>query len=405
MIIEIPDTVTLSEQFKKLSQDEIVKVIQIGEYIYFNGLSQYDNIEKEKYEFAYQKQIEDMRYLTDKQIREHAESVMNQYNMIVETKEKLIISKTSEIDELKSRIIKLEDENCQALSLSGKLDSLMGKGNTVDNAMKGDFGESIVANQIQHWYQASELEDTSAETAKGDLLWKLNDGDFRALVEVKNVQMVRPLELQKFERDMLLNTKDKSCNCGLFVSLKTETIPNKGKFKLEFLNNCPIIYVSNILDDLNTLRFALDSLCSIQQKLKYMNTQEQSESDNDIDLEEQMIDFVQKQFNKIDSIRVNVSQMKTSINTLNMCIENEEKFVRDLLDGISYLKSECDIFKQIETEYKVNTREELKESILRDMRLFYEENGRKPVLNDLTHKYKISIFRDDLAFKKLKNEL
>ena len=58
--------------------------------------------------------------------------------------------------------------------------------------------------------------------------------------------MVRPTEIQKFERDMLINTKDKSCNCGLFVSLKTETIPNKGKFKLEFLNNFPIIYVSNM---------------------------------------------------------------------------------------------------------------------------------------------------------------
>jgi hypothetical protein len=52
-------------------------------------------------------------------------------------------------------------------------------------------------------------------------------------------------------RDMILNTKDKSCNCGLFVSLKTETIPNKGKFKLEFLNNFPIIYVSNNIDPLN----------------------------------------------------------------------------------------------------------------------------------------------------------
>jgi len=403
--INLPDSYIISNRVKSLSEDEIVTLINIGEYIFFNGHSVYKTNENEKFTFAYNKQIEEIRLQSDKQIKNHADIITSQLNMIIKGKDNLIESKHNEMIELKIRIKTLESENCQALSLSGKLDSLMGKGNTVDNAMKGDFGESIVANQIQHWYQASEIEDKSADTAKGDLLWKLNDGEFRALVEVKNVQMVRPIEIQKFERDMIINIKDNSCNCGLFVSLKTETIPNKGKFKLEFINNCPIIYVCNILEDLQTLRFALDALCCIQHKLKYFNIKDDIPDNSEVNLQELIVEFVQKQFLKLDSLRLNISQMRLAIDTLSNCIDNEEKISRDLMNNIVLLKSEHDMFKQIEQDYKTNSREELKESILRDMRAFETENNRKPTLHDLTHKYKVSIFKDDLAFKKLKKEM
>ena len=373
VLIELPENYIVSSRFHNLTLNEKAEVLNIGEHIYFNGFSLYKNEENSKEKTIFNNRLEEIRISSDKQIKHHTESVVNQYQQIIDSKEDTIVSKNSEIHDMKNRINILEQENCQALSLSGKLDSLMGKGNTVDNAMKGDFGESIVANQIQHWYQASEIEDKSSDTAKGDLLWKLNEGEFRALVEVKNVQMVRPTEIQKFERDMVLNTKDKSCNCGLFVSLKTETIPNKGKFKLEFINNIPIIYVSNILEDLETLRFALDALCTIQNKYKY---NEIHESDDDCCIQDIMVEFVQKQFNKLETMKQNISQMKTSIDTLNNCIENEENIIRDLSNNIISLKAEHDIFKKIESEYKINSKIELKESILREMRLFKKENGR-----------------------------
>ena len=233
-----------SDRFNNLSLEEQQKVIEIGEYVYFNGLKLYHSDELDKEIYANNKRLEEIRQQHENQLSSHTNIVKEQYQCIIESKEELVHSKLNEIEDLKERIKKLEEENCQALSLSGKLDSLMGKGNTVDNAMKGDFGESIVANQIQHWYQTSEIEDKSAETAKGDLHWKMN-GDFCALVEVKNVQFVRPSEIQKFERDISLNIKDSSCNCAIFISIKTETIPGKGKFKLEFFEgNSYIIRLS-----------------------------------------------------------------------------------------------------------------------------------------------------------------
>lgn len=401
--LELSDDFVFSDRISDLSKSERDTLVNIGEHIYFNGKDLFNAAENEKGLYAFDKRVEEIRISSDKQIQSHAETVSNQYNLLLEGRESLLQSKQNEIDDLKARISKLEDENCQALSLSSKLDSLMGKGNTVDNAMKGDFGESIVANQIQHWYQTSEIEDKSAETAKGDLLWKLNSGEFRALVEVKNVQMVRPIEIQKFERDMVINTKDNSCNCGLFVSLKTETIPNKGKFKFEFINDCPVIYVSNILEDLNTLRFALDSLISFQMKLKQYKASE--ESDDETNIEDIIVEFVQKQYNKIEQLNTGIVQMRTSVETLTNCINTQENNVKEMLKSISTLRTENDLFKQIEQDYKVNSKEELKESILRDMRAFQDENGRLPLMSELTHKYKQSFFREELAYKKLKSQV
>jgi len=270
--------------------------------------------------------------------------------------------------------------------------------------MKGDFGETIVSNQIVHWFQTSELEDTSGDTAKGDLLWKLIDNDFRGLVEVKNVQIVRPNEVKKFERDMIINISDKTCNCGIFVSLKTETIPNKGKFKLEFINNCPVIYISNVLDDLNSLRFALDALVSIQGKMKYIDYCKSENEDEDDSLEIAIIDFMQNLYNKLQNMTTNVKNMKQSIDTLSNCVSNEENFIQDIVQNISSLRIDHDILKQIELEHK-SSRNELKESILRDMRNFREEHSRMPQMTDLMPKYKQSVFREELAFKKLKKEI
>ena len=39
------------------------------------------------------------------------------------------------------------------------------------------------------------------------------------------------------------------------------------------------------------------------------------------------------------------------------------------------------------------------------MRLFREENGKMPQMSDLSYKYKSNIFRDELAFKKMKKEI
>ena len=154
----LPGNYNISPRLLSLCPDELLKVLQIGEYIYFNGQSLFLNNENDKFSYAFEQQIKEIRASSDMQVKNHADLIKDQYDIVVEGKDNYIQSKITENEELKKRIKTLEEENCQALSLSSKLDSLMGKGNTVDNAMKGDFGECIVSNQIQHWYQTSEID-------------------------------------------------------------------------------------------------------------------------------------------------------------------------------------------------------------------------------------------------------
>ena len=179
--------------------------------------------------------------------------------------------------------------------------------------------------------------------------------------------------------------------------MKTESIPNKGKFKLEFINNVPVIYVSNILDDSNTLKFALDSLCSIQSRLKYYD---QIDDSNNEHIQNDMVDFTQKLYNRLSNMISNMNVMKSSIDALDISIN-------DISSSITYLQNNHDIFKKVDNESssKLSNKVNLKENILKDMRLFQEKNSRIPCLSDMLTKYKSSIFRGDLSFKNLKKQI
>jgi len=109
---------SFSKRFTELSYDDKSKIIDIGELVFFNGLKWYKTEEYEKDQYAFDKRLNDMKLNTEKTIEVHSKLVETQYENILDGKEKYIVSKQNEIDELKVRINKLEDENCQALTLS-----------------------------------------------------------------------------------------------------------------------------------------------------------------------------------------------------------------------------------------------------------------------------------------------
>jgi hypothetical protein len=303
--------------FQESDSETQLKIVEIGTYIYFNGKSIIDaKTFKEKEQF-YTDHIKEMKleYATQTfELQQKYEKVYEQsgdynkgliengYNMLLVEKDKQLdylkvcvqelhatnvqnisdiqSSHKEQIEELKFRNIELEKENLKALDISTKLDNLVGKKSSIDNAQKGDFGETVVHNQILYNFPCSVIQDTSGQTAKGDLLWSL--GTFKALVEVKNVQYVRVSDVKKFERDIQLNVNDDSCNCGLFVSLKTDIIQSKGGFSFEFLNGVPVIYVSNVFVDTHVLRLALHILYNVQINIKqYVDTSDISETEQE----------------------------------------------------------------------------------------------------------------------------
>jgi hypothetical protein len=326
-----------------------------------------------------------------------SKAVIDATSVIRQNYDNLVHNLKSQLSFSQDRISSLEIQNTEALSISNKLDSLVGKKTTIDNAAKGDFGESIVHAQIMNTFPKSVIEDTSGITARGDMLWKLNKDQFRALVEVKNVQTVRNSDIIKFERDLKMNSTDGICNCALFVSLKTEYIPSKGQLHFEFINNIPIIYVSNVFFAPEILKLALNILYSI-----FCTISSAISSDNRTDFHaiSQFVSFVHKRFEKSAK---NIQQMKSSMDTLSNCISSEEKSLHETLTQCNVLQQQFDFIDTTSSECV--TTSSRKQLLVDAVSSFVTENKRFPTTAEVVQvnpNIKSSFFRGDLSMNSIR---
>lgn len=353
---------------------------------------------------SFDSQIEQRMHLTNQQNNSQIQQInINHQSELHQTRtnvqysyDSLISSMETQLFDAKERIKVLEESNTQAMSLSGKLDSLLGKKSSLDNATKGDFGENIVYNQLMHYFPQSVIDDVSGTTAKGDLLWKMNDESFKCLVEVKNVQHVRPGDIQKFERDIQINGENGSCNCGLFVSLKTETIPSKGKFHFEFIRNMPILYVSNVYEDLETLRLAFQIILNIQNCVLVKQHDNMSQ-----DEQHAIIELVHSLQSKLQRSLKNISSMKSACEAIQHSLASEEKACNDLCSSLSSTEHRVPWMYVSSVE---DTKETKKERLIRLMKEFYETNGRMPTVHEVPNT-KSSQFRGECSMHKLRELL
>jgi hypothetical protein len=85
------------------------------------------------------------------------------------------------------------------------------------------------------------------------------------LLEVKNKDNITLDDLSKFKRD-ILETK---CNGGIFISVKTGVnIPCHTNYDVEWLNNIPLIYITNfnacpstLYTSIKTIHFYVKNVC------------------------------------------------------------------------------------------------------------------------------------------------
>ncbi len=124
----------------------------------------------------------------------------------------------------------------------------------------GNLGEEMISNWTRELFNTVEITDTSGMTAKGDLHVKIQNKIF--LIEVKNRINIQRVDIEKFVRDVESNVSD--IHGGLFVSLNSPAIPNKGDFSLEYINEIPVIYLH--VPDKQTLRVALKTLLFLNNK-------------------------------------------------------------------------------------------------------------------------------------------
>jgi hypothetical protein len=424
----------LPELFTSSDKEIQQKIIEIGTYIFFNGLSLVNDKSFKEKETFYESQLQQLKLNYDKQIldvqksydkskdflvyetkdsMEHLINEKDQYIAYFKDQIEILENKHEQninevkifydnlINNQKKRITDLELENIKAIDVSLKLDNLIGKKSSIDNATKGDFGENVVYNQILQYFPYSVIEDTSGETAKGDMLWKLNNNSFKALVEVKNVQYVRINDVEKFERDIHLNISNGSCNSAIFISLKTDIIQSKGSFHFEFFNECPVIYVSNVFQDANVLKLALNILYNLQTTI-----QSNSESLLSVDEKHIIQDYLNTSYNSILTHKQNIDCSKNiTENLLNNLINQQNIVNKDFDNILKFSKSLqwSSLSKQID-----NTKIDKKRIVIDAIKKFNLQNNRWPTTNEIVADNKNinkSFFRGNNSMNLLRKEI
>jgi transcription elongation factor Elf1 len=137
-------------------------------------------------------------------------------------------------------------------TVSSKLDSLdtkltpMLKHYGGSNNERGTSGENMIYNLLttENTYLSAVVEDTSGQTARGDIMFswrKLN-----CLIEVKNKKTLTKDDVDKFVRDVDSSVDSEyKINCAIFVSIDTDIIPGRTRdiIQLDFVRNIPVIYI------------------------------------------------------------------------------------------------------------------------------------------------------------------
>ena len=314
--LSLPLDYILSERIKNASPEVIATILEIGEFVYFEAHKVVQNnqlretLELEK-RIAVESEASKTQVLLDtmKFMRDDFEGALNTMRQNNESQNNQIIF-------LQEKLSEHSIESQQ--NVISKIESLLGSGNSTDNITKGDFGENYVLQVIEEVFPKSSMDDVSGNTAAGDLMWEIDE--LKCLVEVKNVAQSRNLNVDKFVRDVGLNVNRGKINCGIFVSLKTETIPSKGRMKLEFVNGVPVLYIANVFKSPHLLKYSLTMMKEFQESVSKVT----NSSDEDLTafvthfnslkmkFEEQatMMENIRK---NVDTLQINVSKMQKSM--------------------------------------------------------------------------------------------
>ena len=117
---------------------------------------------------------------------------------------------------------------------------------------KGEISENLVSQLIKNKYPnyCYEVKRSIAHNADGKII---SPSGMQCLVEIKNYSyIVNNEEVNKFKRDL----KSTNNNFGIFISLQTN-ISGKKTIDFEADENINIIYISNVINDINKLDCAI----------------------------------------------------------------------------------------------------------------------------------------------------
>ena len=256
--------------------------------------------------------------------------------------------------ELNNKLIDMykKNENNNLDNINGNINLLNDKfSNYFDkifkgNTEKGNYGEDFIENYLIDKFTNSKIIDTHKESAKGDIFFVFDK--IKLLIESKNVQVLKKDDIDKFYRDIELQTSKNNINCALLISLNdTNLVNGKRHFHFEFKNNIPVIMISNIFNNTEFIRFAILTL-------NYLVKNGYATKDTD----DEKIYIIILALNEIfDIIKMQMNYLQ---NDKHLIIKLEESFKKRESDLFNINK----LFKNIFLKYpeiSINTKETIVE--------------------------------------------
>ena len=185
------------------------------------------------------------------ELEKHNHSLMAQLQDIYNSTETRVterIRQTNTVYEDRIRDLEVRlDQSRQAY------ETLLGRNTT--SALKGQDGENFIQKQLTLMYPKAEIEDTSQQPGRGDLIF--NDDGLTMMIESKNyTKNVQKSEIDKFYRDLERETNN-DIQCAVFVSLTTG-ICCREDFAFEVVNNKPVFFIHNFKQSISSIRLAIN---------------------------------------------------------------------------------------------------------------------------------------------------
>jgi len=193
---------------------------------------------------------------------------------------------------------------------------------TKHSTMKGQAGEEFTQQGLNKLFPTAEIEDTHSIPGRGDFIMK--EKEFTMLIETKNYKKnVTKPEIDKFYRDMENNN---DIQCGLFLSLKSG-ICNRENLHLEVINGKPVIFIHQVLENMENIDFAVRIFKLI------LNTDSIDLSNKEVyEKIKNTIPIVKRYWNKMRS------KIQKFEKDMTQCIGEQETMIRDIfkLLGFNY---------------------------------------------------------------------
>jgi hypothetical protein len=240
------------------------------------------------------------------------------------------------------------------------LSSKMGKFLGGSNDEKGVMGELFMRNIIENndYLNDSVLEDTSGQTARGDLFltWR----ELRCMIEIKNKKVLKLDDITKFERDIKESIdSENNINCAIFISLLTHNFPKYARsyIQYEMIHGINVILIHHtspydILYALCTLNYLVVKKSSNNEQMAMLvNIYKETVINNNEDLKN--IIKLQKT-NMTDAKIIKLQRQKLENRISNL--EDYERKLADILGNISESNTDDESTSDVEDKSVTSTK-------------------------------------------------